>query len=93
MSTIILNDETAKTPLGDVLRTVSEGETRITDPTGRLIARLTLVHEPTLRRLSVEEIERDVEELRRRASSDRSGDVTTADLLARLRQHGSEDAP
>lgn len=92
MATIVLNDETAKTPFGDILQTACEGETRITDASGRPIARLTLVHEPTIRRLSAEEMERDVEELRRRAAADPSKCITTSELLERLRQAAPEDA-
>lgn len=58
MITIVLDEKTASTPIGDVLRTVTDPVVEIRAPSGELVAKMLL----TLR----------------------SGDVTTAQLLARL---------
>ena len=100
MARIILDAETAKTPIGEMLRTATESEIELTDESGKLVARIVLASGeengvtlvfggPDGQRLLIErEIDLDdpqeVEEIRRRASSSRDGDVTTAELLDRL---------
>jgi hypothetical protein len=91
MTTIVLNEETARRPLGDVLRSASGSEVRITDSTGKLIARLLFGELPAICRLTREEVEKDLGDLRRRAAADRSGDLTTAQLLERLRRIAPEE--
>ena len=86
MSTLILNDETAHMPLGQLLHSTNDSNIEIRDEAGGVVAQIFL---HTLKKSEVCQehsklAEAEIDELRRRAN-DRRGDVTTAELLARLK--------
>lgn len=86
MVTFVLNDETAKTPIGEVLSCATDPLIEITDETGNVIGRIMLETDPddAVYRALIEAAEADIEELRRRSRSSRENDVTTQQLLKRL---------
>ena len=81
MTTIVLNAETAKRPIGDVLRSMGDTEVVLRDESGRLVGRILL--EPP-----VQEGEIVFGSMHPPASRD--GDVTTQQLLEHLRRLGPE---
>ena len=92
MTSLVLNAETSKWPIGDVLASATAPVIEIKDEQGRLIAKIVLNTEVQLTDDSslVEQAEGDIAELRRRRKMDRSGDVTTRELLARAQNLTSE---
>lgn len=86
MSVLVLNEETEQLPIGDVIRSATAGVVEIQGQDGRLVARLELASpDPKIEEIVLGMIESEKDELRRRMNSDRSSDITTAELLARCR--------
>ncbi len=81
MNDFVLTDETAKTPIGDLLRDADKSF-EILDERGGLVARiLPAVREPQEAFVMTDD---ERTELRRRLESDPKDGITTAELLARL---------
>ncbi|MBW3595769.1 MAG: hypothetical protein KY475_00680 [Planctomycetes bacterium] len=84
MTSWVLNDETSKTAIGEVLALAMGSGLEIHDDSGQVVARI-VVH-PEAQHADddalVQQAEADIDELRRRRSADRSDDVTTQQLLA-----------
>ena len=87
MSTFILTEESAETPIGQLLHSATDPVIEIRDEAGTLLAEIFL------RPLQLPEVcpehlamaTAEIDELRRRRLSDRSNDLTTDQLLAKLR--------
>jgi hypothetical protein len=79
-------------PLGEFLRSAADDVIDICDPSGALLAKVLLKPEPEGENYAslLADAEANIAELRRRRVSDRSKDVTTAQLLARLKSLASE---
>ncbi len=92
MTNIILNDETARVPIGELLGSASDSEIQITDQAGNPVARILLTaHTPEDKtRRAVADAEAALEELRRRRQRCRVDDVGTEELLARAHQATAE---
>jgi hypothetical protein len=85
MTSLVLDAQTSKTTIGDVLAAATGPEIEIKDESGRLIARIVMnaeVKADSSQKL-VERAEAELDELRRRRTADRAADVTTQQLLAR----------
>jgi hypothetical protein len=85
MTSWVLNAETAKTAIGDVLALAAGSGIEIQDETGNVVAKI-IVNSESQRAgddALVAQAEAEVDELRRRRSADRSRDVTTQQLLAK----------
>jgi hypothetical protein len=82
----VLNDKTAETPIGDVLDFANGSDLDIRDEHGQLLARIVLHREPPTaeEQAAIERAEAEIDELRRREAADRSRDITTKELLARV---------
>ena len=81
MSDFVLTEESAKTPIGDLLRDADEAF-EVVDERGGLVARiLPAAREP---QGTFEMTDEERAELRRRLDSDPKNGITTAELLARL---------
>lgn len=92
MTNIILNDETARVPIGELLGSARDSEIQITDQSGNPVARILLTAntpEGETRR-AVADAEAALEELRRRRQRCRADDVGTEELLARAHQATAE---
>lgn len=85
MTELILNEMTAKTPIGELLN-AADGAIQIRDESGRVLATLVPAEEddPASRAAAQALTAQDLEEIRRRRNSDRSGDLTTAEFLSHL---------
>jgi hypothetical protein len=92
MTSLVLNDETAKTTIGDVLASATDPVIDIKNESGELVARIVVNTEAQVSAPGalVEQAEAEVDELRRRRSADRSADVTTQQLLARAENQAKE---
>ncbi len=92
MTNIVLNDITARLPIGQLLGSATDSEIQITDPSGNPVARILLTpHTPEGKtNVGVADAETELEELRRRREHRRADDVTTAELLTRARQAAAE---
>ena len=89
MSDFVLNDQTAKTPLGELLSSATGEEIRITDESGKPVARILFPRRDESAG-AVEEAEREIDELRKRRNADRSEDVTTRELLEFAEKRSAE---
>ena len=83
VSVLILNEATAKIPIGEMISSATEPIIEIRDEAGTLVAKLAVEqNDDELERQFVELIENDIEDIRRRARRDPAEDVTTDQLLA-----------
>jgi hypothetical protein len=92
MTLLVLNDETSKTTIGDLLASATGPIVDIKDESGQLLAKLVInVASQVEDYLSqVPDQAAEIEELRRRRHADRSRDVTTAQLIAKLEHLGQD---
>lgn len=88
MTKIILDDERAKTPIGELIGSATDSEIQITDASGQPLARILLTPKgpgfPTPS--AVADAEAEIDELRRRRDGSRDHDVTTSELLTRAQE-------
>jgi len=92
MTNIILNDVTARLPIGQLLGSATDSEIQITDPSGNPVARILLAPHASEgeTRSALTDAEAELGELRRRRERRRADDVATAELLTRARQAAAE---
>lgn len=84
MSILILTDEMAQTPIGDVLRSATDDVINVKDANGKFVAQIC-IRAPFVDPRALAQATADIEILRRRLSQDPALDITTAELLARAR--------
>jgi hypothetical protein len=85
MTSWVLNEESSRTAIGDVLALAAGSGVEIRDDAGRVVAKIIVSPEPqdSSEDRLVAQAESDPDELRRRRGADRSRDVTTAELLTK----------
>jgi len=90
MTSMVLNDITSRTAIGDVLAAATGSIIEIKDETGKLVAEIVLhsALQSADSRSHVQQVEADIEEIRRRRSADRAHDVSTKEML----QHAESKA-
>jgi hypothetical protein len=94
MTSIILNDESSRTPIGDILAAAGGPNIEIKNEQGALVAEIFLYPGPdNVSAAAMAWAESEVDELRRRQRADRSKDVTTADLLRLAEERLAEQKP
>ena len=90
MTSLVLNEETSKITIGEILAAATGSVVEIEDESGNLVARVLVESQGDNDRLLVEQSEAEIDELRRRRKADRSVDVTTEQLLAHVQSLSSE---
>jgi hypothetical protein len=90
MTSLVLNEETSKITIGEILAAATGSVVEIEDESGNLVARVLVESQGDNDHSLVEPSEAEIDELRRRRRADRSDDVTTEQLLARVQSLSSE---
>jgi hypothetical protein len=94
MTSIVLNDESSRTPIGELLASASDAVIEIKNEQGAVVAEIILHHGPdNISAAAMAWAESEVDELRRRQRADRSKDVTTAELLKLAEERLAEQRP
>jgi hypothetical protein len=92
MTSLVLTEETSRTTIGDVLASATSPVIELKDESGRLVAKIVLNTAMPLagERSLVEQAEAEIDDLRRRRRADPARDVTTQQLLSRVRHIAQE---
>lgn len=88
MTTIVLNEESSRVAIGDILASATGRVVEIKDQQGTVVAELVL-HRPAEGNgadSAAAWAESEIEDIRRRRAADRSKDITTAELLRRAEE-------
>ena len=94
MTSIVLNEESSRTPIGDLLAAASGPVIEIKNEQGGVLAEIILHPGPdNVSAAAIAWAESEVDELRRRQRADRSKDLTTAELLQLAEERLAEQTP